>query len=155
MNLSFRNRIAAYYLFTTALIIALIFVSIYFIVYKTVFSHLKDDLDSELKELNNSIVVYDDRDIIFANPFEWEEGEHKQIEVNPTFIQVSDKFGYTIKKTSNLLNDSLIVDKKTSAISYNNTHLSESPIYQVQYPIFNSKNETMAYPACCCSFGRI
>ena len=145
MNLSFRNRIAAYYLFTTALIIALIFVSIYFIVYKTVFSHLKDDLDSELKELNNSIVVYDDRDIIFANPFEWEEGEHKQIEVNPTFIQVSDKFGYTVKKTSNLLNDSLIVDKKTSAISYNNTHLSESPIYQVQYPIFNSKNETIAF----------
>ncbi len=32
-------------------------------------------------------------DLVFANPFEWEEGEHKQIEVNPTFIQVSDKFG--------------------------------------------------------------
>ena len=145
MNLSFRNRIAAYYLFTTAIIIALIFVSIYFIVYKTVFAHLKDDLDSELKELSNGIVVYEDSSLVFANAFEWEEGEHKQIEVNPTFIQVSDKFGYTVKKTSNLLNDSLIVDKKKSAISYNNTHLSKSSIYQVQYPIINSKNEILAY----------
>ena len=145
MNLSFRNRIAAYYLFTTALIIALIFISIYFIVYNTVFSHLKDDLDSELKELNNSIVVYDDSNLIFANPFEWEEGEHKQIEVNPTFIQVSDKFGKTIKKTSNLLNDSLLIDKKIKAKFYNSTHLSQSPIYQVQYPIVNGKHETLAY----------
>jgi len=145
LNLSFRNRIAAYYLFTTALIIALIFISIYFIVYKTVFSHLKDDLDSELKELNNSIVVYGDSEIIFANPFEWEEGEHKQIEVNPTFIQVSNKFEKTIKKTSNLLNDSLLVDKKLLTKSYSITHLSKSPIYQVQYPIVNVKNEILAY----------
>ena len=91
--------------------IALIFIAIYFIVHKTVYSHLKDDLDSELKELNSSIVIYNDSALVFANPFEWEEGEHKQIEVNPTFIQVSDKFGYTLKKTSNLLNDSLIINK--------------------------------------------
>ena len=141
MNLSFRNRIAAYYLFTTAFIIALIFISIYIIVYKTVFSHLKDDLDSELNELSNGIVVYADSSLVFANPFEWEEGEHKQIEVNPTFIQVSDKFGKTIKKTSNLLNDSLLVDKKNVSKSYKSTHLSESPIYQVQYPINNSKTK--------------
>ena len=90
----------------------------------------------KIKRIKQQYCCIDDRDIIFANPFEWERVTYKQIEVNPTFIQVSDKFGYTVKKTSNLLNDSLIVDKKTSAISYNNTHLSESPIYQVQYPIY-------------------
>ncbi len=145
MNLSFRNRISAYYLFATALIIALIFIVIYFIVHKTVYSHLKDDLDSELKELNNSIAVYSDTEIVFANPFEWEEGEHRQIEVNPTFIQVSDKFSNTIKKTSNLLNDSLIINKKIKTEFYSNTHLSNSPVYQVQYPIVNSKNKILAY----------
>jgi signal transduction histidine kinase len=145
LNLSFRNRISAYYLFATALIIALIFITIYFIVHKTVYSHLKDDLDSELKELNNSIVIYNDSEIVFANPFEWEEGEHRQIEVNPTFIQVSDKFGKSVKKTSNLLNDSLIINKNIQTKTYSNTHLSNSPVYQVQFPIVSSKNKTLAY----------
>ena len=145
MNLSFRNRIASYYLFATALIVALIFITIYFVVHKTVYAHLNNDLDSELKELNNSIVIYNDSEMVFANPFEWEEGEHRQIEVNPTFIQVSDKFGNTIKKTSNLLNDSLVVNKKNGQRFYSNTYLSKSRIYQVQYPILNSKKEILAY----------
>ncbi len=38
-----------------------------------------------------------------------------------------------------------MVDKKNVSKSYKNTHLSESPIYQVQYPINNSKNETTGY----------
>ena len=127
------------------MIIALIFIVIYLIVHKTVFSHLKDDLDSELKELNSSIVLYNDSEVVFANPFEWEEGEHRQIEVNPTFIQVSDKFGNTLKKTSNLLNDSLIINKNIQTKFYSNTHLSKSPVYQVQYPIVNKKNKILAY----------
>lgn len=127
------------------MIIALIFIVIYLIVHKTVFSHLKDDLDSELKELNSSIVMYNDSALVFANPFEWEEGEHRQIEVNPTFIQVSDKFGNTLKKTSNLLNDSLILNKNIQSKFYSNTHLSNSPVYQVQYPIVNNKNNILAY----------
>ncbi|MBK7632288.1 MAG: HAMP domain-containing protein [Ignavibacteriales bacterium] len=145
MNLSFRNRISAYYLFATAMMIAIIFIAIYLIVQKTVFSHLKDDLDSELKELNSTIIMYNDSSLVFANPLEWEEGEHRQIEVNPTFIQVSDKFGNTIKKTSNLLSDSLILNKNIQSKFYNNTHLSNSPVYQVQYPIVNSKNKILAY----------
>ncbi len=145
MNLSFRNRISAYYLFATAIIIALIFVTIYAIVDKTVYSHLKNDLDSELKELNNGIVMYNDSEIVFANPFEWEEGEHRQIEVNPTFIQVSDKFGNTIKKTSNLFSDSLVIDNNVKSEFYRTTLLSKSKVYQVQYPIVNSKNKTIAY----------
>lgn len=127
------------------MMIALIFIVIYLIVHKTVFAHLKDDLDSELKELNSSIVLYSDSEVVFANPFEWEEGEHRQIEVNPTFIQVSDKFGNTLKKTSNLLNDSLIINKNIQTKFYSNTHLSKSPVYQVQYPIVNKKNKILAY----------
>lgn len=145
MNLSFKNRIATSYLVATALIIALIFIAIYFIVQKTVYSHLNDDLDSELKELQNSIVVYNDSIIVLANPFEWEEGEHKQIEVNPTFIQVSDKYGKTIKKTPNLLNDSLIINKNIKTKWYSKTQLSKSPIYQVQSLIINNRKDVLAY----------
>jgi signal transduction histidine kinase len=110
-----------------------------------VYSHLTDDLDSELKELTNSIVIYNENELIFANPFEWEEGEHKQIEVNPTFIQVTDRFGKTLKKTSNLVNDSLVINKNIKQKIYNSSYLSKSAIYQVQYPILNEKNNIAAY----------
>jgi len=145
LNLSFRNRIAALFLVATSLIIALIFIAIYFTVHKTVYSHLNDDLNAELKELQNGFVVYNDSLLVSANPFEWEEREHNQIEVNPTFMQVSDKYGKTIKKTSNLLNDSLIIHKDINTKFFSKTQLSKSPIYQVQYPIFNSKKEILAY----------
>jgi heavy metal sensor kinase len=145
LNLSFRNRIAALFLVATSLIIALIFIAIYFTVHKTVYSHLNDDLNAELTELQNGFVVYNDSLLVSANPFEWEEREHNQIEVNPTFMQVSDKYGKTIKKTSNLLTDSLILNKNIKTKLYSNTQLSKSQIYQVQYPIFNSKKEILAY----------
>lgn len=145
MNLTFKNRIAAYYLFTTALIITLLFISIYSIVYNTVYSHLKEDLDAELTELNNSILISNDEEIIFANLLEWGEGEHKQIEVNPTFIQITNAEGRIIKKTSNLLNDSLLINKSIKQKIYFNTYLSKSSVYQVQCPILNSKNKITAY----------
>lgn len=145
MNLSFKNRIAAYFLFATASLITLVFISIYVIVYNTVYSHLKGDLDAELSELNNSILVLDKDDIIFSNPLEWGEGEHKQIEVNPTFIQVTDIKGKIIKKTANLLNDSLQVNTGILYKFYFNTSLSHSSVYQVQYPLLNNKQKTAGF----------
>ncbi len=145
MKRTFKNRVASYYLFATALIIALLFFAIYWIVYNTVYSHLKGDLDAELSELNNSIVVTGNDEIIFANPLEWNEGEHKQIEVNPTFIQVTDVNGKIIKKTSNLLNDSLKFNKSESQKYYLSTILSRSSVYQVQTPILNNSGKKIAY----------
>ena len=132
-------------MFATALIIALLFIAIYWIVYNTVYSHLKGDLNAELSELNSSILVTGNDKIIFANPLEWNEGEHKQIEVNPTFIQVTDVNGKIIKKTSNLLNDSLKFNKSASQKYYLSTILSGSSVYQVQTPILNNSGKKIAY----------
>jgi signal transduction histidine kinase len=145
LNITFKNRVATYYLVATALITTLLFIAIYWIVHNTVYSHLKEDLDAELSELTSTILVTDDNDIIFANPLEWNEGEHKQIEVNPTFIQVTNEDGNTIKKTSNLLNDSLKFNNTMSSKYYLSTELSKSPIYQLQAPIFNKNGEKIAY----------
>ena len=145
MNFSFKNRIAFYYLSATALITALIFITIYFVVHQTVYNHLKDDLNSELDELSSGIVVSNNNEIIFANPFEWMEGEHKQIEVNPVFIQVSDKNGKTLKKTPNLLHDSLKIVYSAEQKLFRNTYLSRSSVYQVQVPIRNDQNEIAGY----------
>jgi signal transduction histidine kinase len=145
LNFSFKNRIAFYYLSATALITAFIFITIYLVVLKTVYNHLNDDLNSELNELSSSIVVSNNNEIIFANPFEWLEGEHKQIEVNPVFVQVSDKNGKTLKKTSNLLQDSLEIISSEDQKFFRNTYLSKSPVYQVQLPIKNNQNKIVGY----------
>lgn len=145
MNLTFKNRVATYYLFATALIITFAFIAIYWIVYSAVFSHLKDDLNAELKEISNSIFVTDNDEIIFTNLLEFQEGEHTQIEVNPTFIQVTDTAGNVIKKTLNLLEDSLSFYKTFPTKYYLATKLSQSPIYQVQSPIVNNNGRIVAY----------
>jgi len=145
LNLTFKNRVAAYYLFATAFIITILFFAIYWIVYNTVYSHLKDDLDAELSEVSNSIFVSENDEIIFANPLEWMEGEHSQIEVNPTFIQVTNLAGNVIKKTSNLSDDSLSFYKSFSSKYYLSTELSQSAVYQVQSPIVNKEGKTVAY----------
>ncbi len=145
MNLTFKNRVASYYLFATALIITVLFIAIYWIVYNTVYSHLKEDLDAEISELSSSIIVTVNDEIIFANPLEWNEGEHKQIEVNPTFIQVTGLDGETIKKTSNLLTDSLRYLNTESSKYYLGTKLSQSPVYQVQTPILDKNGNKIAY----------
>ena len=144
MKLNFRNRIATWYLVATALLIAVLFSAIYLIVYNTVYSHLNSDLDLELNEVKNSLVIVDDK-IIFANPFEWNEREHGQIEVNPTFVQVSDVEGKVLKKTGNLVNDSLEFRKDAVNKIYFNSELSGSPIRQVQVRYFDSTHKTIGY----------
>ncbi len=100
-TLSLRNRISFYYLAATAVLILILFLTIYYVVHKTVYTHLDGDLDAETSEVFNSLVVLNDK-FIFANPFEWTEKEHNQIEVNPTFIQVTDTIGNIINKSGNL-----------------------------------------------------
>lgn len=97
IQLNFRNRIAFNYIAVTAALIAAMFFIIYFTVSDIVYNHLDADLDAETNEVYNSIVVLSDT-LIFANPFEWNENEHGQVEVNPTFIEVVDKNGSVIKK---------------------------------------------------------
>lgn len=144
MILNFRNRIATWYLVATALLIAGLFTAIYIIVNNTVYSHLDSDLDLELNEVKNSIVDINGQ-IIFANPFEWNEREHGQIEVNPTFVQVSDKQGKIIRKTGNLVKDSLEFRKTVITKAYFDSELSGSPIRQVQYPYFDSTQNLQGY----------
>ncbi len=144
MKLNFRNRIATWYLVATALLIAGLFSAIYIIVNNTVYSHLDSDLDLELNEVKNSIVDADGQ-IIFANPFEWNEREHGQIEVNPTFVQVSDKHGKVIRKTGNLVTDSLEFRSAVNNKIYFDSELSGSPIRQVQYPYFDPDGSVKAY----------
>jgi signal transduction histidine kinase len=141
---SFSNRIALYFLFATATLIVVIFFTIYAVVYRTVYSHLDDDLNAESLEVFHGIVTLSDR-MIIANENEWVEGEHSQIEVNPTFVQITDTSGTILRKSPNLEQDKLEIlpDLKTTKIF--DTHLAKASVRQLQMPISNHLGQSFGY----------
>ena len=143
-KLSLRNRISFYFLGATAVLVLILFITIYYVVHKTVYTHLDNDLKAESSEVFKSIVILNDK-FIFANPYEWTEKEHSQIEVNPTFVQVCDTNGIVIKKSGNLLDSELkfYADKKTK--NFFNTLLSKQPTRQLQMPIQNPNGKILGY----------
>ncbi len=144
MKLSLRDRIAFYYLVTAALLVALIFVTVYGVVHKTAYHHLNGDLTAEASEVLHSIIILD-KQFIFANPNEWKEREHGQIEVNPTFVQVTDTLGRVIRKTSNLEESLLAFRPVTAEKTFFNAELTGSPIRQLQMAIANQNGKTLGY----------
>ncbi|HKJ81303.1 MAG TPA: ATP-binding protein [Ignavibacteriaceae bacterium] len=144
MNLSLRNRISSYFIGVTAILTGILFLTIYAVVSDTVYRHLDQDLDLESLEVINSLVVMDNQ-FIFANPFEWNEREHGQIEVNPIFVQVTDTSDNILKKTGNLLEDRLDFNSSLKQKEYFNTQLSGAPTRQLQMPIKNPVGKTLGY----------
>ncbi|MGE5681991.1 MAG: sensor histidine kinase [Bacillota bacterium] len=144
MNLSLRKRIALLYLLATALLSGVLFVTVYLVVYNTVYRHLDSDLDAESMEIYHNLVVLNDRFII-TNPDEWQEKEHRQIEVNPTFVQILDINGNIVRKTGNLLNGKLGFNPNIYTRTYFNTQLSGAPIRQVQFPVHNQTGKILGF----------
>lgn len=143
-SFSLRNRIAFYFLGATAIMVLVLFITIYAVVHSTVYTHLDEDLNTEAREVFKSIVVLNDQ-FIFANQFEWSENEHSQIEVNPTFIQVADSLGNIIKKTGNLFEGKIQFDPKIKTKRYYNTLLSGKPTRQLQLPINNPNGKNLGF----------
>lgn len=137
MNLSFRNRIAFNYMLATAIIMAVVFVSIYFIVQGTVMSNLDNDLSYEAEKHTKEILIIGDS-IKFINKAEWEEKEHREIQVNPVFIQIIAKGGILMDKSPNLKEDFLPFEESENGGHFN-TKLNNRSIRQVQLPILENK----------------
>ena len=144
MRLSFSNRIALYYMGTTAILTMLVFFFIYMVVHQSVYRHLDAELSAESEQLNESHVILNG-EIVLTNPYEWNEDEHEQVEVNPIFMQISEEHGQIIKRTPNLYGDSLNVYLNRTERFFINTTLSKQPVRQLQTPIFDSLNEIKGY----------
>ena len=110
-KLSFKNRIALNYIITTALLIFVVFFTIYSIVKFSVYNHLNDDISKEVKNHLNEIEIIDTSyRLIHLN--EWNEREHNTIDVNPVFIEFIDSQKKVIEKSPNLKNETLIFNSK-------------------------------------------
>lgn len=106
MSLRFKSRIALYNTVGTAILIACIFILIYGVVYSTSNGQADAGIRQEYGEALGNILWQHDSIIVNKMP-EWQEGEHAQIEANPTFLQITDITGHTVFSTANLLNKDL------------------------------------------------
>ncbi len=142
--MSLRDRIATYYVITTGVIIAVLFFLLYEVAARTMYSHLDGDLDAESLEVFKSIVVLSNQ-FIFANPYEWKEGEHHNAEVNPVFLEVVDTAGTQLRKSENLLSSALQFRPALHERTYYNATLSGASVRQLQLPIQSTENRTLGY----------
>jgi signal transduction histidine kinase len=136
MNFKLRNRIAFLYLTATAVLTAILFLITYAVVQNAVYTRLDNQLDIETMEVMRGLAV-DNEKISLVNVYEWEEREHSQVEVNPTFIEIIDKDKNLIKKTDNLLDNNLEFIPAINEKIYINSFLSGKPIREVQFPLLS------------------
>lgn len=137
MRVSFKNRIAFHYLIATAIIMAVAFTAIFITVRGTVMHNLDNDLSYEANKHATEIIITGDS-LVFRNKEEWEQREHREVQVNPVFIQLIDHQGRLMDKSPNLKNDNLPF-REIEAGGHFDTKIDNKPIRQVQVPITENK----------------
>lgn len=136
-KLSFRNRIAFNYIISTGLLIFVVFCGIYLIVKFSVYSHINDDIKSEVNKHLTEIEITDNHIGLIFND-EWREREHNAVAVNPVFVQFYDKSGKLAEKSPNLKIHRLIFNPKVADYDFYDTKLVNKSIRQIQVPIFQN-----------------
>ncbi|WP_291097346.1 MULTISPECIES: sensor histidine kinase [unclassified Flavobacterium] len=144
MKLSFKKRIAIYNLTAIASLAAIAFIAIYAVVYYTSYQHLDDDISTEKEEVFNNLDWRGDHIIMNKMP-EWEEAEHKQLEVNPTFLQIVDLQEHTVFKSANLQENHFLFNPKIEETTFYNSTINKQRIRQGQFPIFNENNKIIGH----------
>lgn len=139
-TLSYRNRIAFYYIITTALLISVVFSVIYISVYQAVFTHIENDITTEKSKVLSEITVTKDG-FSLIDQHEWKEKEHNTLDVNPIFIQFVDVQGKLLDKSPNLKKSTLEFHKPVkNQPPFFDEKLDEISIRQTQFSVnFNKK----------------
>jgi signal transduction histidine kinase len=140
MTLKFKNRIALFNTLAVAIITLLVFTVIYAVVYKTAYAHLDDDILLEKEEVFNNL-DWDRNTIIINKMPEWDEAEHNKIEVNPTFLQITDTQGKVIFHSANLLKDRFPFNPDNLEESFFDGKISGQKIRLGQFPVKNDTGE--------------
>lgn len=144
MKLNFKNRIALLSATAAAATIGLVFLVVYGMVYFTAYNHLDEDIQHEKDDVLNNLRWISDSLIIDQMP-EWEEKEHQQVEVNPTFLQIVDAKGRLLFRSSNLQKDILLFDPNLSKEGFFNSRISGQCIRQGQFPIQNEQGAVIGH----------
>jgi two-component system, OmpR family, heavy metal sensor histidine kinase CusS len=136
MSLKFKNRIALYNTLAVAITAALVFIGIYLVVKGVAYSHLDNNIENEKNEVMHGLHA-DHDSITISNTEEWDEAEHSQVEVNPTFLQVSDMNDRVIYRSANLINRQALANPDGRSGAYYDGKLNGQRIRIGQFPILD------------------
>jgi signal transduction histidine kinase len=137
-KLSFRNRIAFYYIISTALLITIVFVVIYQMVSLSVYNHINDDIQNEVEKHLQEIEI-DRNNSYLIQVDEWREREHNTVDVNPVFVQFFDSNNKFIDKSPNLKKLNLKLYPENRNDEFIDTYLNKKPIRQIQVPLYDNE----------------
>src|SRR5690606_3350365 len=115
MKLTLNNRNAFYYMVANVVVVAMVFVIIHLMVKRTVYHNLDTALSYQAEKHTHEIFIEDDS-IRFSNKAEWEEREHKEVEIHPVFLQINDRHGRIMDKSPNLKDQALEFEHHPSFI---------------------------------------
>ena len=134
MNLAFKDRIALHYILATAALIAAVYLVVFGVVRNQVYSDLDRNLRYEAAKHLKEISLVDST-IRFSHMGEWQEREHREVQVDPVFIQVNDRRGRLMDRSPNLKHDQLTFASTPNSPTPLNSLLRGKVIRQVQVPV--------------------
>ena len=140
MTLKFKNRIAIFNTVAVGFTTALVFLVICFVVYNTAYTHLDEDILVEKEEVLSNLFWLQDSIIVNKMP-EWEEAEHSQVEVNPTFLQLKDGQGNIIFRSNNLPGNQILESPISENRIFYNGEINNQRIRLGQFPVNNESGK--------------
>lgn len=140
--LSLKKRIALFNTMAVAITTAMVFAVIYGVVNFSSYRHLDNDIYLEREDVLNAISWEGDKIVVHNMP-EWEEAEHKNVEVNPTFIQIVDNRDSVLFKSVNLRSNNFLFNPNLSKESFFNFQISNQRLRLGQFPIINEAGKVI------------
>lgn len=137
-TVSFKNRIARYYIISTAFLIFVVFVAVYYSVKASVYNDIDKDLQLEVETITEQIVI-NSKAFTISDPEEWKEREHNTLGTNPVFVQLETIDGKILDKSPNLRKHSLSLKKGIKEELFYTSNLNNVKIRQVQFPVFHDE----------------
>lgn len=118
----------------TASVIAIVFFIIYAVVETAVYGKLDQDLVFEAQKHTKEIYIKENGHLFF-DKYEWLENEHREVQVNPVFIQLVNNEGVLMDKSPNLKEHFLEFHQNKAVEVQFDTKLNNQVIRQIQVPI--------------------
>jgi signal transduction histidine kinase len=131
MHLRFKDRIALHYGLATAALVAAAYLLVFGVVRHRVYLDLDTNLRYEVAKHLQEVSVAGGS-ARFTHREEWEEREHREVQVDPVFIQLTDARGRLLDRSPNLKGEQLPFDATPAGRRPFDAQLRGTAIRQVQ-----------------------
>ncbi|MCO6176311.1 HAMP domain-containing histidine kinase [Flavobacterium sp. NRK F10] len=138
-SFSFKNRIAFYYIISTALLIGFVFLFLFHISKLSINSHINGEIEKEQqKHLKN--VTLDSNQTYLIRVNQWRDREHNSVDVNPVFVEFYDNNKELIDKSPNLKDEDLSLYSEKKNNKFVDSEINGKKIRQIQTEIVDDNN---------------